>query len=245
MAARLQEFIHNLRGVLDDELQLSGADAPCCSLYIGATGGMREKLAQGQIGEGEVEAIRAGFERSFADRMRVVKFEVITGKQEAAWEYEAAQAIWGGDLAPKMFPAACAGGAAPEIGMFSGGGKSMQLARRGSALSFPFSTFPAELEERQGAAPDAWLDPVKWDRFAEARIPSLPPFYVLRACPSPPRFGASFYVATRRMATRRKATCATDRHLRRVVSECRSWKARSRGPWQGTSQSQDVSLAPQ
>ncbi|CAE8614851.1 unnamed protein product [Polarella glacialis] len=43
----------------------------------------------------------------------------------------------------------------------------MQLGRRGSALSFPFSTFPAELEERQGAAPDAWLDPSKWDRFAQ------------------------------------------------------------------------------
>ena len=44
------------------------------------------------------------------------------------------------------------------IGLFSGGGKSMQLGRRGEAQSFPFSTFPAYLEERQGAAADAWLE---------------------------------------------------------------------------------------
>lgn len=41
----------------------------------------------------------------------------------------------------------------------------MQLGRKGSSQSFPFSTFPAELEERQGASPDAWLDPAKWGRF--------------------------------------------------------------------------------
>ena len=46
----------------------------------------------------------------------------------------------------------------------------MQLGRQGSAISFPFSTFPVELEERQGAAPDAWLDPVKWDRFANELV---------------------------------------------------------------------------
>jgi hypothetical protein len=69
-----------------------------------------------------------------------------------------------------MFPESAAQGGSTEavstIGLFSGGGKSMQL---GSAefglLSFPFSTFPAELEERQGAAPDAWLDDAKWGRF--------------------------------------------------------------------------------
>lgn len=105
-----------------------------------------------------------------ACRQRLVKFAVLEGAQEATWEYDAAQLIWGAD-ASKMFPAAAAfGDTAPEIGLFSGGGKSMQLGRRGAALSFPFSTFPAELEERKGAAPDAWLDPVKWDRcFADVR----------------------------------------------------------------------------
>ena len=44
----------------------------------------------------------------------------------------------------------------------------MQLGRKESCLSFPFSTFPKELEERQGAHPDAWLDPEKWDRFENA-----------------------------------------------------------------------------
>jgi len=63
-------------------------------------------------------------------------------------EHDAAQIIWGGDSAKTIFPAA---GANPEVGLFSGGGKSMQIGRKGSALSFPFSTFPKELEERQGA----------------------------------------------------------------------------------------------
>lgn len=102
-----------------------------------------------------------------AAAQRVVKFAVLTGEQEATWEFEAAQLIWG-SKALAMFPAAAE--SAPEVGLFSGGGKSMQLGRRGSALSFPFSTFPAELEERQGAAPDAWLDPAKWDRFADVRV---------------------------------------------------------------------------
>jgi hypothetical protein len=203
------------------------------SLYIGATGGVREKMTQGQMGDLELDQMRTGFERAFAsdgasDFMATVKFEgrsspliclplslplpatrnampflaspchaipyhtiplevhhvrrptlvhgspphpvVLSGAQEATWEHEAAEIIW--DESHKFFPAAAAaadaaGELAPHVGLFSGGGKSMQLARRGSALSFPFSTFPAELEERQGAAPDAWLDPAKWDRFAE------------------------------------------------------------------------------
>jgi hypothetical protein len=128
---------------------------------------MREKMAQGEMGAAEVATIRSGFARSFsADTM--VTFDVLTGAQEATWEHMAAQVLWGGS-ATAMFPDAAAGSAAagvPTIGLFSGGGKSMQLGRQGSAISFPFSTFPLELEERQGAAPDAWLDPVKWDRFA-------------------------------------------------------------------------------
>jgi len=44
----------------------------------------------------------------------------------------------------------------------------MQLGRSGSRfLSWPFSTFPSELEERSGASPDAWLDTEKWSRFAD------------------------------------------------------------------------------
>ena len=46
----------------------------------------------------------------------------------------------------------------------------MQLARRGSALSFPFSTFPKEFEEREGASADAWLDPVLWAGFEAALV---------------------------------------------------------------------------
>jgi hypothetical protein len=169
LASRLDEFIQNLVGMLEQQQHAAGwssSSNTSCVLHIGATGGVREKIAQGELGEEDVEIIRDGFERAFADRMSVVKFEVITGGQEATWEHAAAQIIWGAN-ARKMFPAAAADETTPEVGLFSGGGKSMQLGRRGSALSFPFSTFPAELEERQGAAPDAWLDPVKWDRFAD------------------------------------------------------------------------------
>ena len=60
----------------------------------------------------------------------------------------------------------CGATATPaDIGLFSGGGKSMQLAQRSSAMSFPFSTFPKELEERSGAAPEAWLDTEKWATY--------------------------------------------------------------------------------
>jgi hypothetical protein len=157
---RLQEFIANLKRVLKEQ-----GISDLSSLYIGATGGMRESIAQGKMGEAEVAVIRSGFEAAFtSEQMSVVRFEVLTGEQEARWEIDAAQIIWGGDAAKQMFPAA---GADPEVGLFSGGGKSMQLGQKGSALSFPFSTFPKELEERQGAAPDAWLDEEKWHRWAD------------------------------------------------------------------------------
>ena len=159
MATRLNEFIRNLKGVLQEK-QLLGA--PIDSLFIGATGGMREKITQGQMGEAEVAIIRSGFQQSFSEAVHLIQFEVLTGAQEATWEHTAAQVIWGSS-AKTMFPNAAPG---VTIGLFSGGGKSMQLGRQGSAISFPFSTFPAELEERQGAAPDAWLDPPKWARFA-------------------------------------------------------------------------------
>jgi hypothetical protein len=67
-----------------------------------------------------------------------------------------------------MFPEGHLKGGA--IGLFSGGGKSMQVGVAGAAHSFPFGVFPKELEERQGAHPDAWLDDEKWGRFtAELR----------------------------------------------------------------------------
>ena len=93
------------------------------SLFVGATGGMREKMVKGEMGEAEVATIRSVFERSFSDDTAVT-FDVLTGAQEAAWEHQAAQVLWGG-MATAMFPdaAAAAGSAAgvvPTIGLFSG-----------------------------------------------------------------------------------------------------------------------------
>ena len=176
VASRTEEFIALVQLTLADptafyvagKRSTTSAVGSIDSLYVGATGGMREQIAQGNMGEAEVAVVRSGFERAFGGAVRVVKFEVLTGGQEASWEHAAAQITWGA-AAGSMFPADKAA-AAGAIGLFSGGGKSMQLGREGSAISFPFSTFPAELEERQGAAPDAWLDPVKWDRFADELV---------------------------------------------------------------------------
>lgn len=163
LASRLEEFILILAGVLEQENAIGdGAPQPPCVLFVGATGGLREEIARGRLTDGDVATIRAGFERAFAARVAAVRFEVLSGEQEATWEYDAAQIIWGG-AARTIFAAE----GVVEIGLFSGGGKSMQLGRRGEALSFPFSTFPAYLEERQGAAADAWLDAPKWQRFED------------------------------------------------------------------------------
>ena len=81
----------------------------------------------------------------------VVRFEVLTGGQEASWEHQAAQVIWGGQTAA-MFPGsteaaasdaeagAPATGAPVDIGLFSGGGKSMQV--RNAPLFCLGSTLP-------------------------------------------------------------------------------------------------------
>lgn len=201
--ANADEFIAQLKSVLSHQHDSDGFTPDI--LYIGATGGVRSALDKGTITEAQLEAFRAALTSAFDGRMRIVKFEVLTGAQEAAWELDAAQAIWGGK-ASSMFPGeertALKGvvvptrtpdtaittasisraptthadlaslsdvtGAPPSIGLFSGGGQSMQLARAGSApLSFPFSTFPPSMEERQGAPADAWLDDAIWGGFTD------------------------------------------------------------------------------
>ena len=193
------EFIEQLDALLSLQHDADGFTPDI--LYVGATGGVRSSLDKGTITEAQLEAFRTALASAFDGRMRVVKFEVLTGAQEAAWELDAAQAIWGGK-ASSMFPEdrmvrkgavvptrafdssdnisraptmhanlADLDGAMPSmgsIGLFSGGGQSMQLARAGSApLSFPFSTFPPSMEERQGAPADAWLDDAIWNHFAD------------------------------------------------------------------------------
>tara|TARA_B110000208_G_C11757028_1_gene425534 strand:+ start:153 stop:1298 length:1146 start_codon:yes stop_codon:yes gene_type:complete len=123
VADRCDEFIENLKGVLKEHH--SAEEAPAMdSLFVGATGGMREKMVQGEMGEVEVATIRSVFERSFSDDDTAVTFDVLTGAQEAAWEHQAAQILWGG-RATVMFPdaaaaAGSAGGVVPTIGLFSG-----------------------------------------------------------------------------------------------------------------------------
>jgi hypothetical protein len=161
LAERIAEFIDCLEEVLEFSTRVD-------MLYIGATGGVRASIEEGSLSSEDVACIRRAFTDAYAARVCVVKFVVVSGGQEATWEYDAAQVIWGGKAAA-MFPQ----GGGPHIGLFSGGGKSMQLGRTGSALSFPFSMFPKELEERQGADPDAWLDPTKWGRFEDTMVSAV------------------------------------------------------------------------
>lgn len=192
LVQRVADFIVCLQEALARPLVEGGErEKPPDILLIGGTGGMRSAVEEGKLASHDLDTIRTLFVAAFGGKVRVVKFEVITGGEEATWEHQGAQLIWGGQAAA-MFPdqeskdletkdAKDAGvgkgqeqdaaAVAADIGLFSGGGKSMQLGRRGTALSFPFSTFPKELEERQGAAPDAWLDPAKWAaHFADALV---------------------------------------------------------------------------
>ena len=182
------EFVRQLSVSLARQYDVNGFTPDI--LYVGATGGVRSALANGSITDEVVASFRDALVSAFRGSIQVVKFEVLTGKQEAVWELEAAQAIWGG-RASDMFPSrsegtliikedmSCAptqtnicgclaGGNQQQIGLFSGGGQSMQLGQCGcEPLSFPFSTFPKSMEERQGASLDAWLDDSIWRHFEE------------------------------------------------------------------------------
>ncbi|GMH61298.1 hypothetical protein TL16_g03225 [Triparma laevis f. inornata] len=160
LLGRLDEFMDSLEFSLK-EMEIPSRDI----LFVGATGGVRAAMEEDRLSNDDVAAINEAFVSRFSSYFKIVRFEVLSGSKEAVWEHAAAQTIWGGQSST-MFPQSSAG--SDDIGLFSGGGKSMQLGRKESCLSFPFSTFPKELEERQGAHPDAWLDPEKWDRFENA-----------------------------------------------------------------------------
>lgn len=180
---KFAEFIEKLKHVLARQYVVDSILPEI--LYVGATGGVRKAIESGRIESIQVEAFRGALSAAFSgdSGMRVVKFEVLTGSQEASWELDAAQTIWGRSFS-KLFPVNTNAADAPQmkslssaaviertnrsIGLFSGGGQSMQLGRIGfDPLSFPFATFNLEFEEREGAASDAWTVPAKWRRFEQ------------------------------------------------------------------------------
>jgi hypothetical protein len=133
-------------------------------LFVGATGGVRAAIRDGVVAEEQVAAFSTALHEVFDATIRVVNFEVLDGTLEARWELDAAQVIWGGKNAP-------GGGDGGSIGLFSGGGQSMQLGRpQEEPLSFPFSTMFPEFEERSGASPDAWLDADAWKRYEDTLV---------------------------------------------------------------------------
>lgn len=140
-------------------------------LFVGATGGLRDALATGSVERDALERFDAAMKARFAHIERV-RTLCLSGAQEAAWELAAAREIWGRE-AVTMFPDAEANGQYHGFGLFSGGGQSMQcsadqldgIAGEGGCLSWPFSTWSAEMDDGQGAPQEAWRDPVIWGRW--------------------------------------------------------------------------------
>ena len=153
-------FIHQLNQALSTLI-----DFHPDVLFVGATGGVRKAIQNNDITQAQVEAFVDQLTAAFSATVNVVQFQVLDGTTEARYELKAAQLIWGGANAPLT---------GTSIGLFSGGGQSMQLGRLNEEpLSFPFSTMVAEFEERSGASPDSWLDPVAWKKFEDDLIANV------------------------------------------------------------------------
>ena len=137
MAAMADSFAAALHAEIADAAA-AGIRAPAL-VIVGATGGLRNMLSDGHISMASV----AEFERALLVGMQGVhvKFEVVSGEQEADWELAAALLIYG-PRQPIMFPEGAAG-----FGLFSGGGSSVQVqASAGPPLSFAFSTWCEEVD---------------------------------------------------------------------------------------------------
>ncbi len=160
-------------------------------LFVGATGGLREALADGSVDLATVDGFSRALRERFSASIPAVRFACLTGEQEAKWELEAARTIWRPE-AESMFPssspddgaAPAASSAASSFGVFSGGGQSMQVGMEdGVLLSWPFSTWCDALDEKKGAAAEAWREGTAWgaweasllDRIALERTRAVAP----------------------------------------------------------------------
>jgi hypothetical protein len=156
------EFISQLQQTLDTAK--NNMDFQPTLLYVGATGGLRDAIENDIISSADVDAFRNVLEKTFREShypIRDVRLVVLDGTQEALYETDAAQTIWSFQRS-SMFPAS----SELSIGLFSGGGQSMQLGRLNEIpLSFPFSTFNNDFEEKHGAHPDAWLLDNLWNQY--------------------------------------------------------------------------------
>jgi hypothetical protein len=131
-------------------------------LFVGATGGVRKAIENNKITSSQVDTFIEALNAAFSATVNVIKFAVLDGTTEASFELTAAQVIWGGENALL---------ASPNIGLFSGGGQSMQLGRvEEEPLSFAFSTMVDAFEERAGASPDAWLNEDAWQKYESDMI---------------------------------------------------------------------------
>ena len=137
MAARIGAFVDAIEAATKSALQEHTALVQCGNstalwrpplLLVGATGGCRDAMESGRVTAATVDALSRALQARLGDRMEV-SFQCVHGDDEARWELDAAQEIWGGDAAA-MFGDAHA--SAP-IGILSGGGQSMQVAAPAAA----------------------------------------------------------------------------------------------------------------
>lgn len=166
--SKLEDAISRTCDLLVAEMETAAAEAASgltpSVLFVGATGGLREALATGDVQMSALELLTTRLQSRFTHIERV-RFLCLSGEQEAAWELAAARAIWGAG-ARDMFSAVDSAGEAlnPRVasfGLFSGGGQSMQLAGMVAnleSLSWPFSTWSDAMDERKGAAQEAWRE---------------------------------------------------------------------------------------
>lgn len=168
----LPERIQLAIGALRSEINLVaalGEIAPPTLLFVGATGGVREALADGRMTSQAVNEFSRAIEGAFIATIPHVRVTVLTGEQEATWELGAARAIWGARGAIMFDDAPDAA----RFGLFSGGGQSMQIGMEGVVRSFPFSTWSVHMDEKKGAHFEAWRDPAIWSAWEEALIAAI------------------------------------------------------------------------
>jgi hypothetical protein len=164
LAESAKAFAAALCAEIEDARSASSIPQPAL-IFVGATGGLREGLAEGRVREGDVQTFREHLVDGLPSSSNST-FSVITGAEEAGWELAAAHTIYNPHVG-SMFPSADGRPVSHgTFGLFSGGGSSMQVQEWDQpGLSFPFGTWCEEIDEAKGAAIDAWQDAAKWGRW--------------------------------------------------------------------------------
>ena len=133
-----------------------GGDAsPALPIILGATGGVREAIDTGKVTAKDVAAFRAALLEEFGPDRRVA-FRLLPGEEEAALELSAARFV-AGAVIPRLNPGLADPESAAQVGVFSAGGMSAQVAhgqvrRPHAARALLVLPVPAAVRGRGGGA---------------------------------------------------------------------------------------------